>query len=209
MEVEYVTNESSQNTQEIKPKNTKKSKVINHVEDGDILVVDKDKIPQKEIVEISHKQAEKIRPKKELTEKQKVALQALIERNKKRFAELKRSKDVVKNPEELTEIDEDKTIVVVKPKRSYNKNAERLGVASQHQKEVPKKVKKVVVEEEEILSDESDSEYEEDSNTHYVTSQLLRLQKEIEEMKKAKSPQIQQPAPKQKVVHKYSNLSIF
>lgn len=190
MEVEYVDtpevkSESPEVSSSSKPK--KKSKVIDHVEDGDVLVVDKSKLPpKKEIIEISHKQAELMRPKKELTEKQKVALQALIERNKKRFEELRRSKDVVKNPEELSEIDEDKEIVVVKPKRAYNKKEQK---------------KKVVVVEE--SSSESEEE-EEESNSQYLVSQLIALQKKVSELESKPKEQ-----PKVQKVHKYSGLSIF
>lgn len=192
MEVEYVDtpevkSESTEVSSSSKPK--KKSKVIDHVEDGDVLVVDKSKLPpKKEIIEISHKQAEQMRPKKELSEKQKVALQALIERNKKRFEEMRRSKDVVKNPEELSEIDEDKEIVVVKPKRAYNR------------KETKPKKKVVVVEE---SSSESEDDEEEESNSQYLVSQLIALQKKVSELESRPKT----PAPQK--AHKYSGLSIF
>jgi len=84
---------------------------------GEVVLVQK-KAPIAEppkIREISHKEYEKLRPKKELSEKQKENLAKLVERNKQRAIE---RRAVVKEavPEAVPE---DKELVVVKPKRKY------------------------------------------------------------------------------------------
>jgi len=87
-----------------------------HVADGEVVLVDKAKVPQaKPIVEISHRQAEALRPKRELSEKQKENLAKLIQRNKDKASAWKSQKV----PEKLEEIPEDKVAVQVKPKRAY------------------------------------------------------------------------------------------
>jgi hypothetical protein len=73
--------------------------------------------PPKEIKEISATKYEReVRPKKELSEKQRANLDKLIEANKKRALE---RRAVVKDIPES--IPEDKILVKVKPKRVYNR----------------------------------------------------------------------------------------
>lgn len=87
---------------------------------GEVVLVQKKPEPEKpKIREISHKEYEKLRPKKELSEKQKENLAKLVERNKQRAIERRAVvKDVV--PETVPE---DKELVVVKPKRKYVRKA--------------------------------------------------------------------------------------
>jgi len=84
---------------------------------GEVVLVQK-KAPVAEppkIREISHKEYERTRPKKELSAKQQENLAKLVERNKQRAIE---RRAVVKEavPEAVPE---DKELVVVKPKRKY------------------------------------------------------------------------------------------
>lgn len=94
---------------------------------GEIVLIDKPPVkpvkppppppPPKETTEISATKYEReIRPKKELSEKQKANLDKLIEANKKRALE---RRAVVKDIPES--IPEDKILVKVKPKRVYNR----------------------------------------------------------------------------------------
>ena len=90
----------------------------NHVVDGEVVLVDRAKVPQaKPVIEVSHRQAELMRPKRPLSEKQQANLQRLIEQNKARAAAWKNQKV----PEQLEEIPEDKVAIQVKPKQSYNR----------------------------------------------------------------------------------------
>jgi hypothetical protein len=90
----------------------------NHVVDGEVVLVDRSKVPQaKPVIEVSHRQAELMRPKRPLSEKQQANLQRLIEQNKARAAAWKGQKV----PEQLEEIPEDKVAIQVKPKRPYNR----------------------------------------------------------------------------------------
>jgi hypothetical protein len=103
--------------------------VKKHVPDltGEIVLIDKPAVkpvkpappppPPKETTEISATRYEReVRPKKELSEKQRVNLDKLIEANKKRALE---RRAVVKDIPES--IPEDKILVKVKPKRAYNR----------------------------------------------------------------------------------------
>lgn len=88
---------------------------------GEVVLVQKkpEPVAEPKIREISHKEYEKLRPKKELSEKQKENLAKLVERNKQRAIERRAVvKDVV--PETVPE---DKELVVVKPKRKYVRKA--------------------------------------------------------------------------------------
>ena len=88
-----------------------------HVSDGEVVLVDRSKVATpKPIMEVSHSQAEKMRPKRPLSEKQQENLKKLIERNKAKALEWK-----AKVPEKLEEIPEDKVAVQVKPKRKYTR----------------------------------------------------------------------------------------
>jgi len=90
----------------------------NHVVDGEVVLVDRAKVPQaKPVIEVSHRQAELMRPKRPLSEKQQANLQRLIEQNKARAAAWKGQKV----PEQLDDIPEDKVAIQVKPKRPYNR----------------------------------------------------------------------------------------
>jgi hypothetical protein len=103
--------------------------VKKHVPDltGEIVLIDKPAPkppkplppppPPKETTEISATRYEReVRPKKELSEKQRANLDKLIEANKKRALE---RRAVVKDIPES--IPEDKILVKVKPKRAYNR----------------------------------------------------------------------------------------
>jgi len=103
--------------------------VKKHIPDltGEIVLIDKPAVkpvkppppppPPKETTEISATRYEReVRPKKELSEKQKANLEKLIEANKKRALE---RRAVVKDIPES--IPEDKILVRVKPKRVYNR----------------------------------------------------------------------------------------
>jgi hypothetical protein len=84
---------------------------------GEVVLVQKKPEPvaeQPKIREISQKQYEKLRPKKELSEKQKENLAKLVEKNKQRALE---RRAVVKEVPET--VPEDKELVIVKPKRKY------------------------------------------------------------------------------------------
>lgn len=94
---------------------------------GEIVLIDKPPVkpvkppppppPPKETTEISATKYEReVRPKKELSEKQKANLEKLIEANKKRA--LERRAVVKEIPESIPE---DKILVKVKPKRVYNR----------------------------------------------------------------------------------------
>lgn len=90
----------------------------NHVVDGEVVLVDRAKVPQaKPVIEVSHRQAELMRPKRPLSEKQQENLKRLIEQNKARAAAWKGQKA----PEQLEQIPEDKVAIQVKPKRPYNR----------------------------------------------------------------------------------------
>jgi hypothetical protein len=85
---------------------------------GEVVLVQKKPEPAVEapkIREISHKEYERTRPKKELSVKQQENLAKLVERNKQRALERRAVvKDAV--PEAVPE---DKELVIVKPKRKY------------------------------------------------------------------------------------------
>lgn len=88
---------------------------------GEVVLVQKklEPVAEPKIREISQKQYNLLRPKKELSEKQKENLAKLVERNKQRAIERRAVvKDVV--PETVPE---DKELVVVKPKRKYVRKA--------------------------------------------------------------------------------------
>lgn len=82
-----------------------------------VLITKKPIVEAPKIREVSHKEYEKMRPKKELSEKQKENLVKLVERNKQRAVE---RRAVVTNaiPEVVPE---DKELVIVKPKRKYTR----------------------------------------------------------------------------------------
>ena len=85
-----------------------------HVSDGEVVLVDRTKVAApKPIMEVSHSQAEKMRPKRPLSEKQQENLKKLIERNKAKALEWK-----AKVPEKLEEIPEDKVAIQVNPNGS-------------------------------------------------------------------------------------------
>jgi hypothetical protein len=89
-----------------------------------VLVSKKPTVEAPKIREISQKEYEKLRPKKELSEKQKENLAKLVERNKARALE---RRAVVTNaiPEV---VEEDKELVIVKPKRKYERKSNNVVV---------------------------------------------------------------------------------
>jgi hypothetical protein len=92
---------------------TRQKKQTDLVPQGEIVLVNKPEPPK----EIAPSTLNKMKPKKELTEKQKENLAKLIEKNKQRALE---RRNVITNnvPENIPE---DKIAVIVKPKRAYNK----------------------------------------------------------------------------------------
>ena len=90
-----------------------------HLSTGEVVIVSKELIPQsKPVIELSHHAAEKLRPKRPLSEKQKENLTKLIERNKAKAAAWKAGMGA---PSDLSAIPEDQVAVQVKPKRAYTK----------------------------------------------------------------------------------------
>lgn len=90
---------------------------------GEVVLVDKEKVipsPPPIPTEIAPSMIQKLKPKKELSEKQKANLAKLIERNKQKAME---RKGVVSNNIPET-IPEDKVLLTVKPKRAYNRKVE-------------------------------------------------------------------------------------
>ena len=86
---------------------------------GDVILVDDDKVP---VIEVSHAEAKRLKPKKEPTEKQKANAQKLVESNRIKWAEKKRIKEEAK-----TEAEKGKTKIIVKPKRIYKpRNKEQI-----------------------------------------------------------------------------------
>lgn len=90
----------------------KKNKILDA---GEVVLIGKPTEPQS----IAPTTLEKMRPKKELSEKQKENVAKLIERNKQRAAE--RRNVITNNIPEV--IPEDKVAVVVRPKRKYVRKA--------------------------------------------------------------------------------------
>jgi hypothetical protein len=92
-----------------------------HVSAGEVIVVSKELVPQaKPVVEISHSAAEKLRPKRPLSEKQKENLAKLIAKNKEKAAAWKAGKSSTEAPP-MDTIPEDQVAIQVKPKRAYNR----------------------------------------------------------------------------------------
>ena len=90
-----------------------------HLSTGEVVIVSKELVPQsKPVIELSHHAAEKLRPKRPLSEKQKENLTKLIERNKAKAAAWKAGMGA---PSDLSAIPEDQVAVQVKPKRAYTK----------------------------------------------------------------------------------------
>lgn len=90
-----------------------------HLSTGEVVIVSKELVPQsKPVIELSHHAAEKLRPKRPLSEKQKENLAKLIERNKAKAAAWKAGMGA---PSDLSAIPEDQVAVQVKPKRAYTK----------------------------------------------------------------------------------------
>jgi thymidylate synthase len=131
--------------------------------------------PEPLIKEISASKYEKeVRPKKELSEKQKANLEKLIERNKAKAVERRAVvKEVI--PESIPE---DKVLVRVKPKRIYNRKPKE---------EAPKNV----------IVEPSSNHTPASSETEYTESES---EPEVKPRKRRERKQ----APKKKIVPKYS-----
>ncbi len=103
-----------------------KRQVVNHVQDGEVLLVDKEvALPQKTI-ELSHRQAEKLlRPKAPRTEAQIENTKRLVELNRQRANAWREKVGVQSAPKEEeskeAEVPSDKVAIKIKPKRSYNR----------------------------------------------------------------------------------------
>ena len=76
---------------------------------GDVILVDDEKVP---VVEVSHAEAKRLKPKKEPTEKQKA--------NRIKWAEKRKIKEDAK-----AEAEKGKTKIIVKPKRVYKPRAKQ------------------------------------------------------------------------------------
>lgn len=123
-----------------------------HLATGEVVIVSKELIPQsKPVIELSHHAAEKLRPKRPLSEKQKENLAKLIERNKAKAAAWKAGMGA---PSDLSAIPEDQVAVQVKPKRAYTKKNPKGHYLSQP---LPSAVSKPV----ELPEPETESEAEE------------------------------------------------
>ena len=111
-----------------------------HVSAGEVIVVSKELVPQaKPVVEISHSAAEKLRPKRPLSEKQKENLAKLIAKNKEKAAAWKAGKSSTEAPP-MDTIPEDQVAIQVKPKRAYNRKVPHY--ASPAAAEITENVKK-------------------------------------------------------------------
>lgn len=111
-----------------------------HVSAGEVIVVPKELVPQaKPVVEISHSAAEKLRPKRPLSEKQKENLAKLIAKNKEKAAAWKAGKSGTVAPP-MEQIPEDQVAVQVKPKRAYNRKVPHY--ASPDAAEITENIKK-------------------------------------------------------------------
>jgi hypothetical protein len=78
---------------------------------GDVILVDDEKVP---VIEVSHAEAKRLKPKKEPTEKQKANAQKLVESNRIKWAEKRKIKE-----DAQSEAEKGKTKIIVKPKRVY------------------------------------------------------------------------------------------
>lgn len=99
---------------------TRQKKQNDVVNDGEVIMVPREKVvapPPPVPTEIAPSTLNKLKPKRELSEKQKENLARLIEQNKKRAQE---RRGVVTNNIPET-IPEDMILLKVKPKRAYNK----------------------------------------------------------------------------------------
>jgi hypothetical protein len=102
------------------PQPKRKSKKVSHAIDGQVVLVDENKVPE-ETHEVSSKLYEKqLRPKKEMSEKQRANLERLIEMNRKKREDKKaqEEKEAFTIPDEIPD---GKKAVVIKSKRPYNK----------------------------------------------------------------------------------------
>jgi hypothetical protein len=103
-----------------------KRQVVDHVQTGEVLLVEKEALPQKAI-ELSHRQAEKLlRPKAPRTEAQIANTKRLVELNRQRANEWKEKKGlIVQSPNEEKEIPAevaaDKVPIRIKPKNKYER----------------------------------------------------------------------------------------
>jgi hypothetical protein len=102
-----------------------KRRPVDHVQDGEVILVDKQAVLPQKVLELTHRQAEKLRPKTVRTQAQIENTKRLVELNKKRAQEWKSRTNVVSIPpsEQKDEIpvEEDKIAVKVKPKRKYDR----------------------------------------------------------------------------------------
>lgn len=102
-----------------------KRRPVDHVQDGEVILVDKQAVLPQKVLELTHRQAEKLRPKTTRTEAQIANTKRLVELNKKRAQEWKSRTNVVSIPpsEQNDEIpvEEDKIAIKVKPKRKYER----------------------------------------------------------------------------------------
>ena len=189
---------------------------------GDVMVVPKSKLKTEEpVVVVSQTEANKIRQKRPMTEKQKEALDRLIERNRKRWTLQKEVKNddsskiieekvVIKEPLNIPkEVSPDETVVIVKPKRQKKaKSPVKVEIISQKEIPVsqanspipklkapgaPKKVKKFV--EPDFLRKSREAEPE--SDTEYTSS--TSVVEDTEEEILSDSDEEEEEAPPKKV----------
>jgi len=145
---------------------------------GEVVLVAKKAEPadKPKIREISQKEYEKLRPKKELSEKQKENLAKLVEKNKQRALE---RRAVVKEVPDT--VPEDKELVIVKPKRKYVRKA--TGGEVQPKNEV-------------VMPSESEPETATESESEVEVRKPLPL-------KRAKTPKPKKQTPKKPAKYKY------
>lgn len=100
-----------------------KRRVVDHVQDGEVLLVDKQAVLPDKVLELTHNQAEKLRPKAPRTQAQVENTKRLVELNRKRAQEWKSR--LAAPPASATpppeERDDSKVEVRVKAKRTYER----------------------------------------------------------------------------------------
>jgi hypothetical protein len=104
-----------------------KRRVVDHVQDGEVLLVDKQAVMPDKVVELTHHQAEKLRPRAQRTPAQIENTKRLVELNRKRANEWKSRLSSQAPPPAAAPVpqieDDSKVAVRVKPKRAYNRKA--------------------------------------------------------------------------------------
>ena len=98
-----------------------KRRVVDHVQDGEVLLVDKQAVLPDKVLELTHNQAEKLRPKAPRTQAQIENTKRLVELNRKRAHEWKSRLAAPPASAPKEEEDDNKVEVRVKAKRTYQR----------------------------------------------------------------------------------------